>query len=46
AMPVDMDNCACACRESLRSTEPNTVPPAIILGMTRLASVAKLGEIQ
>lgn len=45
-MPVDIDNCVWACRESLRSNDPNNVPPAIILGMTRLANVANVGEIQ
>jgi hypothetical protein len=46
AIPVDIDNCACACRESLRNKDPNNVPPAIILGITRLAKVANVGEIQ
>ncbi len=46
AIPVDIDNCACACRESCRNTEPNNVPPAIIVGITRPTNVANVGEIQ
>jgi len=46
AIPVDTDNCACACRESWRNKDPNNVPPAIIVGITRPAKVAKVGEIQ
>ena len=45
AIPVDTDNCACAFRESFRSKAPNSVPPAIILGITRPAKVASVGEI-
>ncbi len=46
AIPVDTDNCACACRESCRNNEPNNVPPTIIVGITRPAKVANAGEIQ
>ena len=45
-MPVDFDTCACACRENCRNNDPNIVPPAIIVGITRPANVANVGEIQ